>query len=76
MRRRCLEGSSFCSCSSTREAEGEKAAWNLEVTHPADEQAMSLLMMQQGFAVSSARLRWKSQLRAYSSVAAHADQEA
>lgn len=76
VRRRCLGSSRFCSCSSTREAEEQKAEQSIEVTHPADERAVSLLVMQQGFTVSSARLRRKPQLRAYSGVAAHADQEA
>jgi len=43
-------------------------AGSIEVTHLADELKKSLLMMQQGFAISSVKLKWKPQLKADSKV--------
>lgn len=60
----------FSFACSTREEEGEKAADSIEATHLADERKKSLLMMQQGFALSSVKLKWKPQLKASSNVLA------
>lgn len=65
-----MGSSDFPFACSTREGEGEKAAHSVEVTHLADEIKKSLLMMQQGFAISSVKLKWKPLLKASSNVLA------
>lgn len=45
-------------------------AHSVEVTHLGDELKKSLLMMQQGFAINSVKLKWKLKLKANSNVVA------
>lgn len=65
-----MGSSDFSFACSTREEEEKKVAHSVAVTHLDKELKRSLLMMQQGFAISSVELNWKPQLKANNNVVA------